>query len=82
MSIGGEGVLAGRVISLCKSSGAESASSVQELKDSCYGFRRERAEPGVVVCKVRLGPEGLLIQKRELDFILRAGEALGVLRVT
>lgn len=56
---------------------SEGASFVQELKDHCYGFGRERAEAGEVVCKVRLGPEGLLNQKRELDFILCAGEALG-----
>lgn len=60
----GEGVIAGRVVSLCKGPVAESASFLQELKDNCCGFRRERAETEVmVVCKVRLGPEGLLIQK-------------------
>lgn len=56
---------------------SEGTSFVQELKNHCYGFRRERAEAGEVVCKVRLGSEGLLNQEKELNFILRAGEALG-----
>lgn len=72
----GWAVMAGRVISLCKGPVAERAYFIQELKDKCYGWNREGRE-WVVVCKVRLGPEDLLNQKRELDFIMRAWEALG-----
>lgn len=34
------------------------------------------------MCKVRLGPEGLLNQKKELDFMLSAWDVLGVFLVT
>lgn len=47
----------------------------QEQGDTCYGGNREGREEEVV-CRVRLGPEGLLIQKRKF-FILGAPKILG-----
>lgn len=45
----------------------------QMLKDKCCGWN---GEGGEVMCRVRLGPEGLPNQERELDLILSAREAV------